>query len=88
MIYRSNTFVGVAGSSSTSSFVKNDSTRNFIGLEILIICIVFLLLVIVIISVYMYNQWQRKKKEEQRSRLMKLFEDDDQLEFDLGVQGL
>lgn len=46
------------------------------------------LLIIFIISVYIYKVWQRKKKEDQQARLMKLFEEDEELEFELEVQGL
>jgi len=30
--------------------------------------------------------WQKKKREEQHARLLKLFEDDDELEVELGIR--
>ncbi|XP_004506418.1 uncharacterized protein [Cicer arietinum] len=54
------------------------------GLKILI---VFLGLVSVIaFCVFLFKLWQRKKREEQHARLLKLFEDDDELEVELGMR--
>ncbi|KAK6129628.1 hypothetical protein DH2020_036638 [Rehmannia glutinosa] len=37
-------------------------------------------------SVFLYKLWQRKKREEQHARLLKLFEQDDELEVELGIR--
>ncbi|KAJ3678094.1 hypothetical protein LUZ60_001897 [Juncus effusus] len=34
----------------------------------------------------LFKYWQRKKREEQHARLLKLFEEDDELEVELGLR--
>ncbi|KAM1023499.1 hypothetical protein ACFX13_045085 [Malus domestica] len=36
--------------------------------------------------VFLFKIWQKKKREEQHARLLKLFEDDDELEVELGIR--
>ncbi|XP_031264701.1 uncharacterized protein LOC116123050 [Pistacia vera] len=37
-------------------------------------------------SFFLFKLWQRKKREEQYARLLKLFEEDDELEVELGLR--
>ncbi|KAK4413396.1 hypothetical protein Salat_2752200 [Sesamum alatum] len=81
---------GLADNSSTSSSSQDNNaaskkpSRSSTGLEILII---FLGLVAVgAFSVFLFKLWQRKKREEQHARLLKLFEQDDELEVELGIR--
>ncbi|KAD4179482.1 hypothetical protein E3N88_28073 [Mikania micrantha] len=37
------------------------------------------------LSSYLFKLWQKKKREEQHARLLKLFEEDDELDFELGL---
>ncbi|KAM0977102.1 hypothetical protein FF1_019992 [Malus domestica] len=36
--------------------------------------------------VFLFRIWQKKKREEQHARLLKLFQDDDELEVELGIR--
>ncbi|KAK2379488.1 hypothetical protein QL285_067281 [Trifolium repens] len=80
---------GLADNSSDSKNENKDvsehvSSGSSAGLKILI---VFLGVVAVIaFSVFLFKLWQRKKREEQHARLLKLFEDDDELEVELGMR--
>ncbi|KAG2704417.1 hypothetical protein I3843_05G003500 [Carya illinoinensis] len=52
-----------------------------------IVLIVFLVLVVlVVIFLFLFKFWQKKKREEQYARLLKLFEEDDELELELGLR--
>ncbi|KAJ4827172.1 hypothetical protein Tsubulata_029857 [Turnera subulata] len=60
------------------------SRKSNIGVTVLI---VFLgVLATVGFAVVLFKLWQKKKREEQHARLLKLFEDDDELEVELGIQ--
>ncbi|CAN0880625.1 hypothetical protein LINGRAHAP2_LOCUS13755 [Linum grandiflorum] len=37
-------------------------------------------------SFFLFKFWQKKKREEQYARLLKLFEEDDELEVELGLR--
>ncbi|KAL8222784.1 hypothetical protein R6Q57_020183 [Mikania cordata] len=53
------------------------------GSTIFIICIA--LAAAVGLLSYLFKLWQKKKREEQHARLLKLFEEDDELDFELGL---
>jgi preprotein translocase subunit YajC len=53
-----------------------------VGIKVVIAC----LSVVAIIGFTMLLIWQKKKREEQHARLLKLFEDDDELEVELGIR--
>ncbi|KAG8378503.1 hypothetical protein BUALT_Bualt08G0143900 [Buddleja alternifolia] len=72
---------GLADSPSTSSKKTSGSST---GLKIFLIFIG--LLAVVAFSVFLYKLWQRKKREQQHARLLKLFEQDDDLEVELGIR--
>ncbi|CAL9103487.1 unnamed protein product [Musa acuminata var. zebrina] len=40
----------------------------------------------VLVSVFLFKLWQKKKREEQHARLLRLFEEDDELELELGLR--
>lgn len=51
--------------------------------------VVFVLLGIgaaVLLSFFLFKYWQKKKREEQHARLLKLFEEDDDIEMELGLR--
>lgn len=54
------------------------------GTRVVIICVV--LLGFVLLSIFLFKLWQKKKREEQYARLLKLFEEDDELELELGLR--
>ncbi|KAI8554961.1 hypothetical protein RHMOL_Rhmol05G0136800 [Rhododendron molle] len=77
--------------SSDSSSSKDGTTTNKqttsssgTGSKILIICLV--LVGVVLLSFSLFKFWQKKKREEQYARLLKLFEQDDELELELGLR--
>ncbi|CAK7357161.1 unnamed protein product [Dovyalis caffra] len=51
------------------------------------IAIIFVFVVaIVFFAFFLFKFWQKKKREEQYARLLKLFEEDDDLEVELGLR--
>ncbi|KAL6316295.1 hypothetical protein AAG906_017927 [Vitis piasezkii] len=79
---------GLADDPSNSKDVKkaerHDTHGNMIGIRIVIICLG--LVAGAAFSVFLFKIWQKKKREEQHARLLKLFEDDDELEVELGIR--
>ncbi|XP_020575790.1 uncharacterized protein LOC110021581 [Phalaenopsis equestris] len=72
---------------STSKVVgANESSKSSgsSGRVVLLICLG--LAAFVALSVFIFKLWQRKKREEQYARLLKLFEEDDELELELGLR--
>lgn len=54
------------------------------GLKIIIICLI--VVTVVLFCVLLFKLWQKKKRAEQHARLLKLFEEDDELEVELGMR--
>uniref|UniRef100_M1CBL4 Uncharacterized protein n=1 Tax=Solanum tuberosum TaxID=4113 RepID=M1CBL4_SOLTU len=54
------------------------------GSTVLIVCLA--LVAVVLLSFFLFKFWQKKKREEQYARLLKLFEEDDELELELGLR--
>lgn len=54
------------------------------GSRVAIICLA--VLVFMALSFLLFKFWQKKKREEQYARLLKLFEEDDELELELGLR--
>ncbi|XP_013603009.1 PREDICTED: uncharacterized protein LOC106310322 [Brassica oleracea var. oleracea] len=71
-----NTETGVETESHTSS-----SRR---GAKVILILVGFV--AVAMFSFFLYKQWQKKKRDEQYARLLKLFEEDDELEVELGLR--
>ncbi|XP_022973995.1 uncharacterized protein LOC111472607 [Cucurbita maxima] len=64
---------------------KGDGWRSrSMGIKIVLICLG--VVTVLAFSVILCKIWQRKKREEQHARLLKLFEDDDELELELGLR--
>ncbi|PKU60857.1 uncharacterized protein LOC110113234 [Dendrobium catenatum] len=52
-----------------------------------VILLIFLgLVAFVALSVVIFKIWQKKKRREQYARLLRLFEEDDELELELGLR--
>lgn len=64
----------------------NSNKRGNTKLGIVIFCVSFV--AILAVAVFLYKLWQQKKREEQAARFLKLFEDDDDLEIELGLKDL
>lgn len=54
------------------------------GSTVVILCIA--VAAVVGLSFFLFRLWQKKKREEQYARLLKLFEEDDELELELGLR--
>lgn len=52
----------------------------------MVVIIFFVLVTVALFSFFLFKLWQRKKREEQYARLLKLFEEDDELELELGLR--
>ncbi|KVI03050.1 hypothetical protein Ccrd_018656 [Cynara cardunculus var. scolymus] len=60
------------------------SSRRENGSTIILVCIA--LAAVVGLSAFLFKLWQKKKREEQYARLLRLFEEDDELELELGLR--
>ncbi|PRQ33998.1 hypothetical protein RchiOBHm_Chr5g0063911 [Rosa chinensis] len=67
---------------------KDDRSDEAGGSSIALKVVIVLLGVVAMVGfgVFLFRIWQRKKREEQHDRLLKLFEDDDELEVELGIR--
>ncbi|KAK9929825.1 hypothetical protein M0R45_026903 [Rubus argutus] len=66
---------------------KNEKKASSGGSVALKVVIVLLGVAAVVgFAVFLFRIWQKKKREEQHARLLKLFEDDDELEVELGIR--
>ncbi|CAL5378010.1 unnamed protein product [Camellia sinensis] len=89
LLFSSITLQFIAGLSNDSSSSKNDTKSDkhagsSTGSKIVIACLV--IVAAVFLSFFLYKLWQKKKREEQYARLIKLFEEDDELELELGLR--
>ncbi|KAB1208560.1 hypothetical protein CJ030_MR7G000276 [Morella rubra] len=51
------------------------------------VLIVFLIIVALVVAFsFLFRLWQKKKRDDQYARLLKLFEEDDELELELGLR--
>ncbi|KAG4937843.1 hypothetical protein JHK82_045651 [Glycine max] len=51
-----------------------------------VIVVLILLVLFSLFSFVLFKLWRKKKREEQYARLLKLFEEDDELELELGLR--
>ena len=63
---------------------KQGTSSGGTGSKIVIICVV--LVECAGLSFFLFKFWQKKKRKEQYARLLKLFEQDDELELELGLR--
>ncbi|MED6106840.1 hypothetical protein PIB30_008227 [Stylosanthes scabra] len=75
---------GLADASDTKNEDKNASHKSSTGIKIIIVCLSVAGLLA--LSVFLFKLWQKKRREAQHARLLKLFEDDDELEVELGMR--
>lgn len=79
-------FSGLSDDSSSSK-KKVDShatSHSSTGTKVVIICLA--LVAVGLFSFFLFKLYQKKKREEQYARLLKLFEEDDELELELGLR--
>jgi len=83
-------FPGIADDSSgakngTMKSDKHAASTNNTGIPK--IAIIFVSMVAIgFLAFFLFKFWQKKKREEQYARLLKLFEEDDELEVELGLR--
>ncbi|KAK4776920.1 hypothetical protein SAY86_005608 [Trapa natans] len=81
-------FRGIAGDVSSSpkngTKSKNHSAQSSSGS--VVVGVLLIVVAITVVVYFLYKLWQRKKREEQYACLIKLFEEDDELEVELGLR--
>ena len=80
-------FPGLSGDSkNTNTGVKTEShtSSSRRGAKVSLILVGFV--AVAMFSFFLYKLWQKKKRDEQYARLLKLFEEDDELEVELGLR--
>ncbi|GMI70649.1 hypothetical protein like AT1G09645 [Hibiscus trionum] len=70
--------------SSESSSKSKPSTNS--NTATIIVIVLFGFIAVGLFSFFLFKLWQKKKRDEQHARLLKLFEEDDELEFELGLR--
>uniref|UniRef100_A0A7N0TBV0 Transmembrane protein n=1 Tax=Kalanchoe fedtschenkoi TaxID=63787 RepID=A0A7N0TBV0_KALFE len=75
---------GSLGAGDSKDDSSNSNNKSSVGVRLLLVCLA--LLAAVAFSVFLYKVWQKKKRADQHARLLKLFEDDDELEVELGIR--
>lgn len=76
-----NSYVFAASNSTSDSHKRGN--RMHVALIILIIVLVSTVLILGLIAAYKY--WQKKKREQDQARFLKLFEEGDDIEDELGL---
>ncbi|KAB2088241.1 hypothetical protein ERO13_A04G133900v2 [Gossypium hirsutum] len=75
---------GFSGDSTSSISLNSKSNANSKnGTKVVIILIV--LVAVGLFSFFLFKVWQKRKRDEQYARLLKLFEEDGDLEAELGL---
>ncbi|XP_022748707.1 uncharacterized protein LOC111298210 [Durio zibethinus] len=70
-------------SSKNNTKTKSNGKSNS-GTKVVIILLG--LVAVGLFSFFLFKLWQKKKRDEQYARLLKLFEEDDELEVELGLR--
>ncbi|KAM1570784.1 hypothetical protein ACFX10_035744 [Malus domestica] len=74
------------GSADKPSTPKNGDKASSGSAALKAVIVLLGVVVIIDFCVFLFKIWQKKKREEQRARLLKLFEEDDELEVELGIR--
>ncbi|KAL4319190.1 hypothetical protein GQ457_18G020570 [Hibiscus cannabinus] len=72
----------IPGFSDDSTSSENSSKPK----PITMVMVLFGLIAVGLFSFFLFKLWQKKKRDEQYARLLKLFEEDDELELELGLR--
>lgn len=72
-------------SSKNGAEAANHSTsKKAVGLTVALVCLG--ILATVAFCAFLFKIWQKKRREARQARLLKLFEEDDELEVELGIR--
>ncbi|MBA0649604.1 hypothetical protein Goklo_017151 [Gossypium klotzschianum] len=82
-LFQNSGFSDDSKGSNNSSKTKSNAINNT-GTKV--IFIVLGLVAVGLFSFFLFKLWQKKKRDEQYARLLKLFEEDDELEVELGLR--
>ncbi|XP_017971517.1 PREDICTED: uncharacterized protein LOC18607129 [Theobroma cacao] len=79
----------ISGFSDDSTSSKNSSktksnASSYTGTKVVLILLG--VVAVGLFSFFLFKLWQKKKRDEQYARLLKLFEEDDELEVELGLR--
>lgn len=77
-------FSGVSGDSQSSSRGAKAESHTSSSTKVILVLVGFG--AVAGFSFFLYKLWQKKKRDEQYARLLKLFEEDDELEVELGLR--
>ncbi|KAK4799186.1 hypothetical protein SAY86_024551 [Trapa natans] len=82
-------FRAIAGdiSSNPKNGTKDENHSASSNSGSVVVGVLLIVVAITVVLYFLYKLWQRKKREEQYARLIKLFEEDDELEVELGLRG-
>ncbi|AEE33462.1 hypothetical protein AtNW77_Chr1g0057701 [Arabidopsis thaliana] len=87
MLYLDSVYQCISGdpnSSSTGAKAESHTSSSKTGTKVIFILLGFG--AVAGLSFFLYKLWQKKKRDEQYARLLKLFEEDDELEVELGLR--
>ncbi|XP_031099942.1 uncharacterized protein LOC116004154 [Ipomoea triloba] len=73
-------------SSSSNSGTKAPSHSSSSSTRVVVLGLCLGMLALVGFAFVLFKIWQKKRREEQHARLLKLFEEDDDLEVELGIR--
>ncbi|KAK7412002.1 hypothetical protein VNO78_03447 [Psophocarpus tetragonolobus] len=75
-------------SDNSPAFIDATKTEHGIGrsTSTIVVIVLFVLVLFSLLSFILFKLWRKKKREEQYARLLKLFEEDDELELELGLR--
>lgn len=72
------------GSKNGAEAASHSTSKRPVGLTVALVCLG--ILATVAFCALLYKLWQKKRREAQQARLLKLFEEDDELEVELGIR--
>ncbi|XP_010511353.1 PREDICTED: uncharacterized protein LOC104787462 [Camelina sativa] len=76
--------LGISGDSKSSSTGAKAESHTSSSTKVILILLGFG--AVTGFTFFLYKLWQKKKRDEQYARLLKLFEEDDELEVELGLR--
>ena len=77
-------FPGLSGDSKNTNKAESHTSSSRTGTKVILVLLGFV--AVAMFSFFLYKLWQKKKRDEQYARLLKLFEEDDELEVELGLR--
>lgn len=68
----------------TGAKAETHTSSSKTGTKVILVLVGFV--AVAMFTFFLYKLWQKKKRDEQYARLLKLFEEDDELEVELGLR--